>query len=185
MTRRGWFFTTYFAALGVGLSMALHPVPCLIWNVTASVPMGLYRLHPERLPHVGDLVALRLPEGDADRLARGDYLPRGVPLLKPVAAIGGQTVCRTGSHIVVDGLGVGEALTTDHRGRPLPVWQGCHRLDAREIFVMNTHEPRSLDGRYFGPLPVSSVIGRATPLWVAADSVPAASLSSPRFLQDH
>ncbi|NPC88146.1 S26 family signal peptidase [Gluconacetobacter entanii] len=128
---------------------------------------------------------IRVPEGDADRLARGDYLPRGVPLLKPVAAIGGQTVCRTGSHIVVDGLGVGEALTTDHRGRPLPVWQGCHRLDAREIFVMNTHEPRSLDGRYFGPLRVSSVIGRATPLWVAADSVPAAGLSSPRFLQDH
>lgn len=41
MTRRGWFFTTYFAALGMSLSMALHPVPRLIWNATASVPNRL------------------------------------------------------------------------------------------------------------------------------------------------
>lgn len=185
MTRRGWFFTTYFAALGIGLSMALHPAPRLIWNATASVPVGLYRLHPERRAHVGDLVALRLPERDADRLARGGYLPRGVPLLKPVAATGGQTVCRTGSHITVDGLEAGEALTIDHRGRALPVWQGCHRLGVQEIFVMNAREPRSLDSRYFGPLSVSSVIGRTTPLWVAADSMSATGFSPPRFSQDH
>ncbi|MBV0888825.1 S26 family signal peptidase [Komagataeibacter oboediens] len=172
MTRRGWFFTTYFAVTGVGLSMVLHPKPRLIWNATASVPVGLYRLHPERAPHVGDLVALRLPEGDANMLARGGYLPRGVPLLKPVAAVGGQSVCRFGSRVMIDGRAVGDAFSVDHRRRPLPVWQGCHRLDAREIFVMNAREPRSLDGRYFGPVPVSNVIGRATPLWIGAGPSP-------------
>lgn len=45
MTRRGWFFATYFAVLGVGASMVVHPAPRLIWNETASVPVGLYRLH--------------------------------------------------------------------------------------------------------------------------------------------
>jgi len=34
-----------------------------------------------------------------------------------------------------------------------------------EIFLMNWEVGDSLDGRYFGPIPASSVIGRALPLW--------------------
>lgn len=30
---------------------------------------------------------------------------------------------------------------------------------------MNTDEPANFDGRYFGILPMSSVMGRAVPLW--------------------
>jgi type IV secretory pathway protease TraF len=33
-----------------------------------------------------------------------------------------------------------------------------------EIFLMNPHEPASLDGRYFGPLPIASIAGLAAPL---------------------
>ncbi|NHN89422.1 S26 family signal peptidase [Acetobacter conturbans] len=185
MTRRGWFFSTVFSALGMGLSMAFHPAPRLLWNATASVPVGLYRLQPDSAVHVGDLVALRLPEAQALMLARGGYLPRGVPLLKPVAAVSGQTVCRTVTHVTVDGHNIGEALRVDHRGRLLPVWRGCHQLGSREVFVMNAAEPRSLDGRYFGPLPATSVIGRATPLWLPGGFPRAAAPSSYFFSGDH
>ena len=34
-----------------------------------------------------------------------------------------------------------------------------------DVFLMNPGVPDSLDGRYFGPLPASSIIGRAVPLW--------------------
>jgi len=34
---------------------------------------------------------------------------------------------------------------------------------------MNWDVPDSLDGRYFGPIPTSSVIGRALPLWTDED----------------
>ncbi|MBB2161122.1 S26 family signal peptidase [Gluconacetobacter sacchari] len=166
MTRRGWFFTTYFAVLGVGASLAVHPVPRLVWNATASVPVGLYRLRPDPVPRVGDVVALRLPDATAMLLARRGYLPLGVPLLKPVTAIAGQIVCRSGPRVTIDGVPAGDAKPVDHRGRPLPVWQGCRRLDPGQVFVMNEAEPLSLDGRYFGLLPVSAVIGRATPLWL-------------------
>jgi type IV secretory pathway protease TraF len=37
-----------------------------------------------------------------------------------------------------------------------------------EIFLMNPHEPASLDGRYFGPLPIASIAGLAEPLWTSA-----------------
>ena len=36
-------------------------------------------------------------------------------------------------------------------------------------FLMNWQVRDSLDGRYFGPLPASSVIGRATPLYTDED----------------
>ena len=42
---------------------------------------------------------------------------------------------------------------------------GCHVLADSEIFLMNWDEPASLDSRYFGPLPLSGIVGRAAPLW--------------------
>jgi len=93
-------------------------------------------------------------------------LPFGVPLLKPVAALAGQNVCRSGVHVTIDGKTAGDARPVDHRGRKLPVWQGCQHLGPGQIFVMNAAVPTSLDGRYFGVLPMDTVIGRAVPVHV-------------------
>jgi len=164
MTRRVWFFGTYFVVLAVSVSAVVHITPRLLWNETASVPVGLYRVRPDSALRVGDIAAIRLPDRLALLLAKRGYLPFGVPLLKPVAALQGQDVCRVKNTISIDGAHAGDARDSDHRGRPLLVWQGCHRLSPGEIFVMNPAEPRSLDGRYFGPLPASTVIGRAVPL---------------------
>ncbi|TWB03483.1 S26 family signal peptidase [Gluconacetobacter diazotrophicus] len=171
MTRFGWFFTTYFAILGAGTSVVIHPATRLIWNATASTPVGLYRLQSVSPLHVGDLIAIRPPTDIAGMLARGGYLPLGVPLLKPVAALPGQVVCRNGAVVSVDGKALGNALTRDHRGRPLPVWQGCWHVLPGQIFVMNPAVPTSLDGRYFGVLPVDAVLGRAQPLWLMASPI--------------
>jgi type IV secretory pathway protease TraF len=43
-------------------------------------------------------------------------------------------------------------------------WSGCRALSDGEFFVFNADVPTSLDGRYFGPSPLSSVIGRAIPV---------------------
>ncbi|MBS1062983.1 S26 family signal peptidase [Gluconobacter wancherniae] len=166
MTRRAWFFATYFAVLAVGASLAFHPVPRWVWNETASVPVGLYRIQPTVPVRVGDIVAIRLPEREATLLATRRYLPFGVPLLKPVAALAGQIVCRTGMHITIDGKPVGDAKSVDHRDRKLPVWQGCQHLGPEQVFVMNAAVPTSLDGRYFGVLSMDAVIGRAVPVHV-------------------
>jgi len=165
MTRFGWVMVTYVSALAIGASAFIHPTPRLLWNATASTPTGLYALQPGPTLRVGDLVAVRPPEPLAHFLAEGGYLPLGVPLLKHVAAMAGETVCRTGHTITIDGIAAAEARDRDNRGRALPVWNGCRTLDNGEIFLLN-HHPDSLDGRYFGPLPRTSVLGRATALWL-------------------
>jgi conjugative transfer signal peptidase TraF len=164
MTRFGWVMATYLSTLGIGLSALFHPAPRLIWNASASVPIGLYAVHPAGALHVGELLVVMPPEPLAGFLDERRYLPKGVPLLKRVAALPGQTVCRSDRAISIDGVAVGEALDRDHLGRPLPVWRGCRVIGDGEIFLMNPRAD-SLDGRYFGPLPDTAIAGRAAPLW--------------------
>ena len=98
-------------------------------------------------------------------LAERGYVPLGVPLIKRILALPGQSVCRNELAISVDGIEMGMALVHDRRGRPLPVWQGCRAVAQGEVFLMNWDEPASLDSRYFGPLPLAAIIGRADPIW--------------------
>lgn len=164
MTRFGYVMTTYFSVLAVG-GLSLVPItPRLIWNASASTPVGLYALDPADRLEVTDLVALHAPEPLAGFLATRGYLPPGVLLLKRVLGLPGQSVCRNGRTITVDGVEMGEALARDHDGRDLPAWQGCRRIGADEVFLMNWQVPDSLDGRYFGPIPRASIVGRATPV---------------------
>ena len=155
------------SALGVFLGAAppFRP-PLLVWNASASVPIGLYAIeHPTDL-HVADLVIVRPPEQLESFLADRGYLPRGVPLVKHVLALSGQSVCRSGLVITIDAVAVADALENDSRGRPLPSWQSCRIVSKNEVFLLNPQSPDSLDGRYFGVLPVSSIVGRALPLWI-------------------
>ncbi len=165
MRRSGWIISTSASVLIFSATAGFHPTPLAIWNVTASTPIGLYLIRPADDLHIADLLSVRPPEPIASYLADGGYLPKGVPLLKHVLALAGQIVCRLDRMISVDGVVMGEALERDSQDRALPIWSGCRTLRPDEIFLMNPAVPDSLDGRYFGPLPVSSVIGRATPLW--------------------
>ena len=102
-------------------------------------------------------------------LADGRFLPRGIPMLKRVLALPGQTVCRDDLRITVDKTEMGVAREHDSRGRPLPVWQGCHVVADGEVFLMNWQSADLLDGRYFGALPASAIVGRAEPLWTGEE----------------
>ena len=58
-----------------------------VWNATASVPTGLYLIRGKASLHVGERVAVEPPPAMRNLLAERNYLPRGVPLLKRVAAL--------------------------------------------------------------------------------------------------
>ena len=148
------------------MSAFVHPAPKLIWNASASAPIGLYARATGRRParhRAGRGARRRAPL--ASFLAERGYLPKGVPLLKHILALPGQTVCRTGRTITVDGIAMGEALERDRLGRPLPRLAGLPRHRAGEVFLMNWQSEDSLDGRYFGPLPATTIVGEAAPLW--------------------
>ncbi|SFO01140.1 conjugative transfer signal peptidase TraF [Mesorhizobium sp. NFR06] len=165
MTRSGLILCTALGTIGVGYpAIARMPVK-LVWNASASAPIGFYTVDFNGSFEVGDLVVVSAPETLAVFLAERGYLPKGVPLVKRVLAVPGQTVCRTGLKITVGAIDVGAALERDRAGRDLPIWQGCQRVSTGELFLMNWQVRDSLDGRYFGLTSTNSIIGRAVPLW--------------------
>jgi conjugative transfer signal peptidase TraF len=164
--RSGMLAVTLLGVSATALPQLDGRPPWLVWNASASVPIGLYAVDTIIGVDDGDLVVVRPPEPLARFLADGGYLPQGVPLLKHVAARAGQSVCRIGLTISVDDIAVGEARDSDSRGRPLPAWRGCRVIGQGEVFLMNRGSPDSLDGRYFGPLQIASIVGRAVPLWI-------------------
>ena len=154
-----------FGAVALVLSTMGEAKPAYIWNASKSVPVGLYQLKPAGRLAVTELVAVRPPEPLATFLDLNGYLPIGVPMLKRVLALPGQTVCRQDLTISINKIEMGEAREHDSRGRPLPIWQGCRVIADGEVFLMNWQSADSLDGRYFGALPTTAIVGRAEPRW--------------------
>lgn len=169
MRRRAWFLVDTAAISAIAASAFVDFPTTIIWNASPSAPIGFYRVQPVERLDVPDLVAVDPPERIERFVTEGGYLPPDVPLLKRVVGLPGQTVCRIDRTITVNGVDIADALERDSVGRPMPVWQGCRRIAADEVFLMNRDVETSLDGRYFGPIPSSSIIGSAVPLWTDED----------------
>ena len=148
----------------LALTALIPPAPRLVWNVSASAPLGLYRVEPERAVRRGDMVVARVGEPWRGLAAERHYLPANVPLVKQVAAAAGDQVCALGHTIFIDGEPVAERRQADRHGRPLPRWSGCVRLRGQQIFLLTQH-PDSFDGRYFGVTNAADIVGRAVLLW--------------------
>jgi type IV secretory pathway protease TraF len=144
------------------LVLTSQPTPLLIYNGSQSVPIGLYSIDHSR-PNRGDLVLVRPWPELARLLARHDILPAGVPLLKTVAAVTDDNVCRDGFAISVNGVVAAKILDSDANGRALSGWSSCRKLVRGELFLLQPH-PRSFDSRYFGPALLCDVIGIARPI---------------------
>ena len=149
----------------LGLTIALPPRPRLVWNASASAPLGLYLVSPGKRPGRGDMVVAWAPQPARLLAARRHYLPLNVPLVKRVAAIGGDKICAIGGVISVDGRAVARRQIQDAAGRAMPWWRGCVTLTGDQ-FLLLTDAPASFDGRYFGPIWREGNVGRATPLWI-------------------
>jgi|SRR6185437_2258319 len=137
----------------------------LVWNATASAPIGLYRVGHSRVLARGDLV-LAVPAAPLGAFAdaRG-YLPHGVPLVKRIAAVAGDTVCARGNAILINGRIAAQRLAADGEGRPLAAWEGCRKLRSGEVFLLMADVRSSFDGRYFGLTPTSQIAGTLKPIW--------------------
>ena len=153
---------TALSAIGI-TTFSVMPMK-LLWNATASAPIGLYSIGPASKLQIGDLVVVRPDEALEGFMVERRYIGRGVPLLKHIAALSGQQVCRIGRDIMIDGRFAAAALDRDSRGRDLPVWQGCQHIAPNAAFLLNPTVRDSLDSRYFGPLDRVGVLRAMRPV---------------------
>ena len=152
-----------WAALGVtvfvlgGLAAVAARTPALaLVNESPSLPRGLYLRDAGATIGRGETVALAQPTAGRTYL-RSLGMPAEVLLIKRVAAVGGDRVCRRGDEIVVPGRSV-PVRGRDRRGAALPRWRECRRLGPGELFLLGD-TPGSFDSRYFGPVRSDDVEG--------------------------
>ena len=154
--------------VSVGLitwAMATKFIPRIVYNPSASAPIGLYLASPKAMPKVGDYVLLELPITVKIMALQRHYVGQNIPLLKQVFASSGDHICNKFDVIYVNYEAVTEVRTHDPSGREMPVWEGCRKLEKNEFFLLNLHSIYSFDSRYFGPVKQDKIIGVASPIW--------------------
>lgn len=161
-----WLCLSAFAVLMVGASGAGNRTPRVVFNASPSLPTGFYSVHQLERLAIGDLVVVRVPEAFDGLVTERRYLPRGVPLIKRVAALSGDDVCSRDGLVFLNGRPLVRALERDGMGRPMPVWHGCRRLLGQEFFAAIQEVETSLDSRYLGPLDRDLILGKAEPFWI-------------------
>jgi conjugative transfer signal peptidase TraF len=138
----------------------------LMWNGTSSVPKGLYLRRPAAKVTVGATVVLPIPPLMRPLIAERHYLPASYDLMKRVVALPGDVVCLDGRDYRVNGRRIAHIQAVDSRRRLLPVYDFCGPVPQGQAFVA-TAAPLSLDSRYFGPVPLSTLTV-VTPLWTSS-----------------
>lgn len=158
-----WLFVSAIGVALVAVSASQTLPKRLVWNASPSVPTRLYWI-TYGSPKPGDIVLVELPEPYKTIADQRGYLPKNLPALKRVRALSGDQVCRFGRTVFINGAAVSVAQLHDNRGLKLPEWRGCRTLKPHEVFLL-TDNPKSFDGRYFGPVDRSAITGIAHALW--------------------
>jgi type IV secretory pathway protease TraF len=146
---------TVFIMACVGLIMDHVPALALV-NESPSLPKGVYVRQPGGTADLDAIVAVPQPRAIQPYLA-GLGMPAEVLLIKRVAAVGGDVVCRREGKVTTPDRVV-SALARDGRGVALPTWTGCRRLASDELFLLGD-TASSFDSRYFGPVRRDEVQG--------------------------
>ena len=126
-------------------------------NTTKSLPRGLYWV-TKKIPTVGDLVVIDLPQEVQNFLFETGHLKFKGLLLKPVIAMNGDYVCTIGNSIMINNQ---IKLTKNQRLNLYPI---CRQLTTQELFVAIASYDNSLDSRYFGSILMQNLRAVVRPL---------------------
>jgi conjugative transfer signal peptidase TraF len=159
--------------IGLSFPVALLGPLGFRFNLTRSLPLGIYRVAPGP-PVRGSIVNVCLGKDIAEFARTRGYIGPGScsdgtrPVGKLVLAVGGDLVTHLRDEIRVNGNVVANSRTAskDSRSRPLPhhPW-GNHRLSADELWLFSPFNDNAFDSRYFGPVKHTQVVAVLRPLW--------------------
>lgn len=163
---------------GIGLRVNLsHSAPVGIWRVvpvdTATLTRGeLVEACPPALP----IVALMVDRGHLERgNCDGSHV---TPLLKSVGAVPGDSVTvRQGRAVEVNG----QPIPNSQPIPAVPAWpDGTYAVLPGHVWLFSTYTDASFDSRYFGPVPVAGVRGRASPVLIHGNAADMARVTGPK-----
>jgi len=130
------------------------------FNQTPSLPQSVFLIHKNEPASKGQYVAFRVPPEASKHFSNPNAI-----LTKIVVGVEGDRVSVADRIVHVNGVPVGYAKPKSLKGEPLfPLNEVV--IPYGHLYVMGLHKD-SLDSRYtiVGLVPVTSVVGRAHPLF--------------------
>lgn len=148
----------------------------LWFNLSTSIPPGVYRVDSAQSARVGQLLLTCLPEESAVMARERGYLGYGscpgnsTPVGKKVVAGPGDVVLINESGISVNGTLLAHTRPQAHdgEGRPLPQQRLEGTLPQGE-FILAAQRDDSFDSRYYGAVPQELHLGELSPVWTFSD----------------
>ena len=144
----------------------LKTKPPMILNETPSMAKGAYvRVGEVHDIKSGDIIAMPMNSAARNYLVKKLGYPKDTMLIKRVAGLSGDLVCRHNSVVTINKRTL-VAARSDQQGNLLPAWNGCRTLSTSEVFLLGDH-PASFDSRYLGPVLQGELAGiyRAAVTW--------------------
>ena len=137
-----------FRVEGSSMDRTIHPGEYVFVNKLAypGVPVGGMERYPLGFPKRGDIIVFHAPGGQSR-----DFVKR-------VIGLPGDTVEVKQGHVLVNGHALDEPYKElDSRT------VASTKVPDGQVYVMGDNRPASNDSRAWGPIPISSIIGR---VWV-------------------
>ena len=129
-------------------------------SMESTLENGQYVLVDKISPHFsdykrGDVIVLQPPAGYDENNGSN------VPFIKRVVGVGGDTVEVKDGAVWVNGAKLDEPYVYEGQETNPLTSQSVWQVPAGYLFVLGDHREESEDSRLFGPIPESTVIGRA------------------------
>ena len=165
-------FPKRYKALAAGFAgiaaffLCQHILPNILYfNVSPSLPRGIYLAIPGSMYRTGDLVVYEPPDDVRAFCMDRGYMTEEMLFVKYIAAMPRDVyqVNQDDHKFTVNEKYLGIAEAYDNVGRTMPKQYGSHIVPDGE-FLPYTGATHSLDGRYTGTVPLSKIKTRLVPL---------------------
>lgn len=140
------------AIVAMATQITFPPRPVLLYNPSASAPIGWYKVQRKSSFNVGEKVAVFAPPWARKLADERGYLPREYPLIKTIIAGPHQEICFKNGAVSVPDYPDIPVLAQDSLGREMPRLSGCQTLKEGEYFIASPDVQAGFDSRYFGPV---------------------------------
>jgi len=156
-------FSIVFVAVTTLYLRSNNNKPYIIWNTTSSLPKGFYKV--EEGYTYGDIIAFDIPDSFRHLVKERGWIPLYDRLLKRIVGFEGDVICIQNTEVYINNKYFGMTKLSDSKNRPMPQLNGCHTVEKDYVWVMLKGNPLSLDSRYYGQISMSTVYGKAIPIY--------------------
>lgn len=129
-----------------------------IFNITESLPKGIYLIIPSNDIQKGDIVAFDIPE----KLKDCKYIPKlSNMLLKEVGALENDKVSIVNESLYINGKKYGKIFKNDSLGNIFPELSESDLQPLKGYFLPLATVSNSYDGRYYGTVEINKIKHKA------------------------